>query len=252
MAVIPARSGSKGVPDKNIKPLADMPLLAYSIVAARLTRHIERVIVSTDSPQYAEIAREFGAEVPFLRPAEISGDTSTDYEFIKHILDWMTDQERYQPHFLVHLRPTTPLREVRYIESAIESMEQFESATALRSVQEMSESAYKMFDIEEGYLKQVGSESFDLDGANLPRQAYRKTFKANGYVDVLKTSFVLDHKKLHGHRAIAHLTPPIVEVDTMEDFRYLEYFVSKHPEITRKLFQSDPKKSLIERTDHGR
>ena len=236
VAIIPARSGSKGVPDKNIKSLAGKPLLAYSIMSARKAKNIHRVMVSTDSKGYADIAREYGAEVPFLRPAEISGDSSTDYEFVQHLLDWMARQEGHQPGFLVHLRPTTPLRDVPLIESAIEKMKKTEDANALRSVQEMPESAYKMFEIEAGCLTPIGSHSSDLDAANLPRQAYRKTYKANGYVDVLRTSFILNHKKLHGHRVIAHVTPSIIEVDTPADFEYLEYRVSRNIEPVRKLF----------------
>ena len=236
LAIIPARSGSKGVPDKNIKQLAGKPLMAYSIISARKAGNIHRVMVSTDSKAYADIAREYGAEVPFLRPAEISGDSSTDYEFVRHLIDWMDRHEGNQPGFLVHLRPTTPLRDVSVIESAVEKMKKTGDATALRSVQEMPESAYKMFEIENGFLTQVGNRSSDLDEANLPRQAYRKTYKANGYVDVLRTSFILDRKKLHGHRVIAYVTPPIIEVDTPDDFEYLEYWVSSNMATVKRFF----------------
>ena len=126
-------------------------MIAYSIAAARLTKNIDRVIVSTDSQKYADIAAQYGAEVPFLRPVEISGDTSTDYLCIKHALDWLQDQGGSQPEYLVHLRPTTPLRDSRCIEDAIELLRNNEVATALRSVHEMSESAYKTMEIETGF-----------------------------------------------------------------------------------------------------
>ena len=87
VALIPARSGSKGVSNKNIRPLAGFPLIAYSIKAALKSKLIDRVIVSTDSEEYAEIAREYGAEVPFLRPSELSGDIATDKQFFKHAID---------------------------------------------------------------------------------------------------------------------------------------------------------------------
>ena len=147
VAVIPARAGSKGVIGKNIKLLAGHPLLAYSIAVARLARSIDRIIVSTDSEEYASIAREYGAEVPFLRPDDISGDTSTDYDFVRHLLDWMLCNEGSTPKYLVHLRPTTPLREENYIDAAVNLTRRTDSATALRSVHEMSESAYKAFEI---------------------------------------------------------------------------------------------------------
>lgn len=237
IAVIPARAGSKGIVDKNIKPLAGKPLIAYSIAVAKLASIIDRVIVSTDSPRYADIARAYGAEVPFLRPLEISGDNSTDYDFIKHVLDWLEDNEGEVPKYVVHLRPTTPLREVCHIELAIEAIKKDTAATALRSVHKMSESAYKTMEVEDGYLKCVGSGSFDLDTANEPRQKFNKTYHPNGYVDVIVSSYVIENQKIHGNRVIAYLTPYIVEVDTEDDFNYLEYQVASKPSIVKKLFK---------------
>ena len=172
VAVIPARAGSKGVVDKNIKLLAGHSLIEYSIAVARLAIGIDRIIVSTNSEVDASIARDYGAEVPFLRPDEISGDTSTDYDFVRHLLDWMLSNEGNMPKYLVHLRPTTPLREENYIDAAINRIKKTGSATALRSVHEMSESAYKTFEIEGDYLKSVGSNSFALDTFNDPRQRF--------------------------------------------------------------------------------
>jgi len=236
-SIIPARAGSKSIPDKNIKLLAGKPLIAYSIAVARSINNIDRVFVSTDSEQYANIAKEYGAEVPFLRPAEISGDNSSDYEFIKHVLDWMQDNEGYQPEYIVHLRPTTPLREVFYIESAIETIKEDNQATALRSVHEMSESAYKTFEIEKGYLKSICSRSSDIEIANRPRQKFRKTYNANGYVDIIKTSYVIANKKIHGDRVIGYIVPRTFEIDTLEDFQYLEYRIARNPVLIKKLFK---------------
>ena len=236
VAVIPARSGSKGVPDKNIKLLAGHPLIAYSIAAGQLSAKIDRIIVSTDSEEYADIARDYGAEVPFLRPDEISGDTSTDYDFIRHLLDWMLINEGNLPKYLVHLRPTTPLREGHYINKAIDCIKNIDSATALRSAHKMPESAYKTFEIEGGFLKSVGSNSFALDAFNDPRQKFRETYQANGYVDVIRTSYVVENRKLHGDHVIAFITPHVVEIDTLEDFAYLEYNVAKNSVIVDALF----------------
>jgi N-acylneuraminate cytidylyltransferase len=237
IAVIPARSGSKGVIDKNIKLLAGHPLIAYSIAAAKLTKEVDRIIMSTNSRRYAEIACEYGAEVPFLRPDEISGDTSTDYDFVKHLLDWMLFNEGKIPDYVIHLRPTTPLREAKYIDLAIELIKHSNQATALRSVHEMSESAYKAFEIEGNFLKSVGSNSFALDTFNNPRQRFNKTYQANGYVDVIKTKYVIENKKLHGDHVIALVTPYVVEIDTLDDFDYLEYIVAKSPSTVNTLFE---------------
>src|SRR4030042_3642677 len=112
LAIVPARSGSKTVLDKNIRFIAGKPLLAPSIEHALASKLINRTIVSTDSPAYAEIAREYGAQVPFLRPTDISQDTSTDLEVFIHALNWLREQEGYVPDICVHLRPTYPIRNV--------------------------------------------------------------------------------------------------------------------------------------------
>src|SRR5687767_14237993 len=110
-AVIPARGGSKGVPRKNLRSVSGVPLIAYSIKAALKTPSIERTIVSTDSPEIADVAKNLGADVPFFRPEEISQDRSTDYEFVAHMLEWLQNNEGKIPSQIVHLRPTTPLRD---------------------------------------------------------------------------------------------------------------------------------------------
>lgn len=236
IAIIPARSGSKGVPDKNIRLLAGKPLLTYSIVAARLVESIGRVIVSTDSQHYADIAREYGAEVPFLRPSGISDDGSSVYEYIKHTLDWIKDHEGNIPKYIALLLPTTPLREVIHIEKAIRYMMTNDNACGLRSVHEMSETSYKTLEIENGYLKCICTGSYDIDMANRPRQEFPKTYQPNGYVDVIRSSYVTENGVVYGDRVIAYVTPRTSEVDTIEDFEYLEYQVDRKPAIVSSLF----------------
>ena len=109
VALIPARSGSKGVPHKNVRKLGGRPLIEWSIQACLKSRLIDRVVVSTDSQEYADLAVGLGAEAPFLRPAEIAGDRSTDFDFVIHALDWFACHGG-EPEFLVHVRPTTPYR----------------------------------------------------------------------------------------------------------------------------------------------
>jgi len=237
VALIPARAGSKGVPDKNIKPLAGHPLLAWTIAACLKSTVIERVIVSTDSPDYAALSINLGAEAPFLRPAEISGDSSTDQEFIVHALDWLAEHGD-TPEYVVHMRPTTPLRDPRRIDEAVQAFMAAAEFTALRSVHEMAESAYKAFEIAPGgQLKRLGSESTALDAANNARQQFPTTYQANGYVDVLSTAFIRRAGLIHGDRVMPFITPPVVEVDTVEDFAHLEFQVAHHPEFINLLFE---------------
>jgi len=239
VAIIPARSGSKGVQDKNIKLLDGRPLLAYSIAAARKSACIERIIVSTDSEHYGNVAKKCGAEVPFLRPSEISGDNSTDYEWIKHLLDWMLEKDGIIPSYLVHLRPTTPFRDPTHIDSAIECLKQNDNATALRSSHEMIQSSYKTLEIEGNYYRCIGGGIglLDLDAANRPRQEFKKTYDPNGYVDVYKSHYVMENKKLLGDRVLAYITPRVAEVDTLEELNFLEYQLSKKTGMVSVLFE---------------
>ena len=236
VALIPARSGSKGVPSKNIKQLNGHPLIAYSIQAAKKSKHIDRIIVSTVSPEYAEIAIKFNGEFPFLRPQDIAGDKSSDLEFVDHALNWFRETQSEVPDLLIHLRPTTPLRDPAVIDEAIIKMRSQENATALRSVHEMSESAYKCFQIESDFLACLCTGSHELETTNKPRQAFPKTYHANGYVDVLKTEFISKARQMHGDQVIAHITPQTTEVDTPEDFDFLEYQISKQQNLFNNLF----------------
>ena len=118
IALIPARSGSKGVTHKNIRDLGGYPLIQWSIEACKKSNSINRTIISTDSEEYAKIAKDMGAEVPFLRPAEISTDSSTDYDFVKHALDWFAEHGG-EPEYIVHIRPTTPFREPELLSDSI-------------------------------------------------------------------------------------------------------------------------------------
>ncbi|MCP9901484.1 acylneuraminate cytidylyltransferase family protein [Cyanobium sp. Cruz CV11-17] len=236
VALIPARSGSKGVPHKNIKSLGGHPLIEWSIKGCLKSGLIDRVIVSTDSPEYADLAVNLGAEAPFLRPAEIADDLSTDYDFVLHALDWFASHGG-EPEFLVHIRPTTPYRAPALIDEAIEAFRDEPRATALRSVHEMSESAYKTFELAPaGQLKRLGADSTALDAANNARQQFPATYQANGYVDVLSSRFVRSHGLIHGDWVMPFITPAVVEVDTEDDFAHLEFLLARNPRIAHQLF----------------
>jgi CMP-N,N'-diacetyllegionaminic acid synthase len=153
IAYIPVRGGSKGVPKKNIHPLGGYPLIAYTIAVAKLSKHITRIIVSTDSEEIAEIALRFGAEVPFIRPSEFAQDMSPDRGHFLHAMNWMKEHEQYVPEYWVHLRATTPLREPKIIDQAIEELHSRADATSLRSGHLAPESPCKWFrKDEDGFL----------------------------------------------------------------------------------------------------
>lgn len=225
-AIIPARGGSKGVPGKNIKMLAGFPLIAYSIVAARLASGIDRIIISTDSEEIASVARKYGADVPFIRPAELAQDLSPDRDFVVHALDWLYANEGVSPDFLVHLRPTTPLRDPAVISRAVTELAKKHDATSLRSAHPCPESPFKWFLLkEDGFYTGIQTDEMDL--LNKPRQLFPTVYVPDGYVDVLRTSFVTSSQSIHGNKVMGFITPFCREVDTIEDFQALEFQIRK-------------------------
>jgi CMP-N,N'-diacetyllegionaminic acid synthase len=230
-AIIPARGGSKGVPGKNIRNLQGFPLIAYSITAAKLSKKIQRIIVSTDSEEIASMCRKYGAEVPFLRPPELAMDNSTDKDFMDHAINWFDNNEVNTPDYWVHLRPTTPLRDPGIVDDAIISMINSDDATSLRSAHPAPESPFKWFvRNKNGYFHSI-IDSLNNERINDPRQGFPDVFVPDGYVDVLSTSFIKKSNLLHGDKMIGYISPPCKEVDTLEDFEYLEFEIQKKGSI---------------------
>jgi CMP-N-acetylneuraminic acid synthetase len=232
-ALVTARSGSKGVTDKNLKQIGNHSLLEWAIKSALKSSEVTKVFLSTDSPEYAKLGESFGAIVPFLRPEELASDTAVDLDVIKHFLTEIKES----PDAIVHIRPTTPLRNPQVINDAvIKFMKLKNEITSLRSVHEMSESAYKTFEVSDlGLLKPIASVA-DGDKANLPRQAFPKTYQANGYVDVLNPEFILMEDKLHGDKIFAFKTPVVTEVDTLTDLEYLNWEVQQNKDLVKLVF----------------
>lgn len=232
-AIIPARGGSKGIPKKNIADLGGFPLIVYSIAAAKLSKRISRIIVSTDSEEIAAIAKKFGAEVPFLRPAEIAGDRATDLEFVLHALDWFKKNEGKIPDYLVHLRPTTPLRQSADIDLAIGKITADKKATALRSGHEIRESPHKLFTIKGKYFAGLFPNEKRPEYWNLPRQFFPPVYQPDGYVDILIPKFILKTRQLlTGQQILAFISPDTGEIDKPEDLSFVNFKLQKeHWEI---------------------
>lgn len=230
LALIPARSGSKGVLNKNILNFGGHPLLAWSIQAAIRTPEITDIVASTDSLEYKKIAESYGAQVPFLRPKCFAEDHSSDFEFVDHALEYFA-RRGVEFDFIVHLRPTTPIRDPKILSNAIQRFVMCNSSrTALRSLHETSESMYKGFEIaKDGTLLTIFDKNSDVDGANAPRQKFPRTYIANGYVDILRTGFVRQHKRIHGSNVESFITPMALELDTLADVKLLNYEIEKNP-----------------------
>jgi CMP-N-acetylneuraminic acid synthetase len=221
-AVIPARGGSKGVPGKNIKQLNGFPLIAYSIVACQQCDSIDRVVVSTDSEEIANIARHYGADVPFLRPPEFAQDHSKDYEVLKHFFDSIDIEE------VAYMRPTTPLRDPDELSKHINFFFQNrEKVSGMRSMHELPEPPYKVFKIQDGYCRGFFNDYKGIkDYTNLPRQIFPKAYQPNGYIDICKREQIYSSESAFGTEIMPVITENVVEVDMEYEFKLLEFQLS--------------------------
>jgi len=230
-SIIPARSGSKGVPGKNIKLLGGYPLIAYSIAASRMSRAIHRTIVSTDSSEIAEISKRYLAEVPFLRPKELASDKSADIDFVLHAINWFEINEKEMPQYLVHLRPTTPFRDPGIIDSAVNLFIDNQEASSLRSAHQASESPFKWYTKDnDGYFRPMSKE-YSVDITNNPRQDFPAVYIPDGYADVYKVDSIRQSRRLLGDNLLAFESPACTEVDSPEDFDYLEFQLQKNSNV---------------------
>lgn len=217
LAVIPARSGSKSVKDKNIRLINSKPMIAYSIEHALASKKINRVIVSTDSEKYAQIAREFGAETPFLRPKEYATDIALDIDVFQHALNYLERNENYIPDIVVHLRPTYPVRNVGDIDRMIDIMLEDNKIDSVRSIAPAREIPYKM------WLKETDEKISPLinsipEGYNMPRQELPKVYYQNASIDVIRTSVITEEKSMSGKDIYGYVMDDNFDIDTEEEF----------------------------------
>ena len=228
ISVIPARGGSKGIPRKNIKDFNGHPLIAYSIAASQLSIHIDRTIVSTDDEEIARIAKAYGAEVPFMRPSEFAQDMSPDRGHTLHAMDWFKENEGSVPEYWVHLRATTPLRISHIVDEAIQKIHNDSDSTSLRSGHPAPESPCKWFKRDNrGYFIGNCPEDKRPEYYNLPRQLFPPVYIPDGYVDIMKASYVLNSDNLNGSKMIGFSSPHCYEVDTLEELEMIEFQLKK-------------------------
>jgi N-acylneuraminate cytidylyltransferase len=233
LTVIPARGGSKGIPRKNIKPLAGRPLIAWVIEASKNAKHVTRTIVSTDDVEIAEIAQTHGAEVPFIRPSDIAADLSTDVEFLTHALETLKEAEGYEPDVILRLPPTSPLTTSDDIDRGIEVLLADEEADAVRPIIESPKHPYKALKLSADgkYLEPLLPESFTGFAAphDLPRQLFPKVYIHTGAMDILRPRTVLEHKSTSGQKLAYFHADPLnyVNIDHPIDFEMAEFLLKK-------------------------
>ena len=224
LALIPARGGSKALPRKNLMMLAGKPLIAYSILQAQNSHRINRVIVSTDDNEIAKVARKWGAEVPFMRPAQYAQDNSPDIDVFRHAIIWLSEQEGYSPDFIVHLRPPGPVRQIELIDKAIDLLASHPEADAVRSVSLAQQTPYKMWRITQyGYLEPMLRIKGLADCQSLPRQELPQVYWQTGYVDVIRPRAILEQNSMWGNRALPFIVDEqLSELDYPENIAPIE------------------------------
>ncbi|HUV14932.1 MAG TPA: acylneuraminate cytidylyltransferase [Pelolinea sp.] len=225
LAIIPARGNSKSIHHKNIREFAGYPLIAFSIAAARQSAHVSRVIVSTDDAEIAQVAREYGAEVPFMRPVELAQDDTLDYPVIEHVLRWLVDNENYHPEFVMQLRPTSPIRPETMVDEAVKLMLSHPEADSVRGVVPSAQNPYKMWFIDvKGQMKPILNMDRIKEPYNAPRQDLPNTYWQTGHIDVIRVDMILEKKSLTGDIVLPLMVDPLysVDIDTPLDWERAE------------------------------
>ncbi len=222
LALIPARSGSKGIPGKNIKEFAGYPLLAYSVLAGLQSDLVTRVIVSTDDNEIADIARAWGAETPFIRPKELAQDETLDFPVLIHCLDWLKETEGYQPDIVVWLRPTSPIRPRTCVDDAVQLLIDHPEADSVRGVVRAGQNPFKMWQIDErtGELKQLLKVEGIKEPYNAPRQVLPDVFWQTGHVDAIRLTTIREQGSVTGNRIMPLIIDPkyLVDIDVPADW----------------------------------
>jgi CMP-N-acetylneuraminic acid synthetase len=226
LALIPARGGSKSIPRKNIVDFGGHPLIAYSIAAGLAAETVTRVIVSTDDEEIAEVARRYGAETPFLRPAEHAGDQTPDLPVFTHALSWLQDNQGYKPDIVVQLRPTSPFRKVRHIDQAVYRLLAHPEADAIRTVCIPFQNPFKMWRIgPDGIMQPLGTElGIPHEPYNQPRQALPEVYWQTGYVDAAWADTLLLKYSMTGDTILPLVIEPSewIDIDSRDDWRRAE------------------------------
>ena len=232
MGVVGIRSGSKGVSDKNIRQLAGKPLVGWILDAARRSKYINRLIVSTDSPSYSEIAKAFGAEVPFIRPGELASDQAPEFGYVKHLVDWLEKNEGYRPDIVVRMMATVPLQSTEDIDAVIAKLVEDPKASSAVVIAEARQHPLKALKIVDDGIGGAKLVSYFGDSGRevtpIARQSYEKAyFRANTIA--CRRRVIFDTNSLTGDLVRYHVIPQerAVDIDNLIDFYVTEHLIKK-------------------------
>jgi N-acylneuraminate cytidylyltransferase len=229
LALIPARGGSKGIPRKNIRPFAGYPLIAWSIAAAKQSEAVTRIIVSTDDEEIASVAREFGAETPFMRPAKLAEDNTTDLPVFEHALGWLAEHEKFHPDIVVQLRPTSPIRPSGLVDDAIRILLSHKDADSVRGVVAAGQNPHKMWRIsgDGGPMKNLLDVPGIEEPYNAPRQILPPIYWQTGHIDAIRTETITNGGSMSGGVIYPIVIDPryTVDIDSLQDWGRYEHLV---------------------------
>jgi CMP-N,N'-diacetyllegionaminic acid synthase len=224
LGIIPARGGSRRIPRKNIRLLAGKPLIAYTIEAALHSTSIERLVVSTDDKKIAQVARKWGVEVPFLRPADLAKDDTPDQPVFLHALEWLKDNDDYEPEIVVNLRPTTPFKTPQIIDRVVQRIIDTDvDVVRTMTLVEGVHHPYWMYRLSEDGSAELFSSDIKLS-KYYQRQLLPPVYRINGVVDAMKTPIIykksfFDDQNMKG---VIISEKESMDVDTEFDFMLCE------------------------------
>jgi len=230
LVLVPARGGSKGIPRKNMQLLAGKPLVAHAVEVGLAVARVTRVLCSTDDEEIADAARTAGAEVPFLRPTELAQDRSEDWPVFVHALEWLERQEGWRPDIVVNLRPTSPLRQPRHVDDAIQLLLET-GADSVKAICLARQHPHKMWLRDDnGCIEPYLKTPFRLQrGPDVPRAELDDVYWQNGVVDVTRREVILEQRRVIGARVAGLVTElaESIDIDTPLDLALAEMLLQK-------------------------
>ena len=223
-ALVPIKEKSKRLKNKNFIKIRDKYLFEHTLSILKKCKFINKIYVSTDSQKAANIAeKKYKIKIPFMRPKNISQNLSDDKSYIFHFLSFLKKDE-FLPEYILQMRVTTPIREIRILKDAISLIKKKPKSTSLRSTELFSHPIEKVFSSNGNYYQDYKGKKIENESFNKPSQYFKNIYKPNGYVDVLKTKYLLKNKNIYGNKILKFVTPKSIEIDDEGDINLLKKF----------------------------
>ncbi len=232
LAIIPCRSGSKKIPNKNLVKISNKTLIQYAVIFAKKCNFFDKIVVSTDSPKYKKHALEVGAEAPFLRPKKLSADKSKDIEFVNHTLRYLKKSENYFPDYVVHLRPTSPLRKIKDLKKALGIMNKYQNIDSIKTISETNDPVFKMWFLNHNKLISpvTNKKTKFLEPFNTPRQLLPRSYIQSALFDIYRAKSITKDC-LSGRQIYGLLTDKYLDIDNPIDLKKIRIYKKEFREF---------------------